>query len=122
VWARGLEEEDEHPPALSCGAWSTLPFTFILSSGFQQEIYVCPSITVVGGENVAECTTRWCVLVGGTRDCGIDADAVETGRHQSSHESSVRRTPGNFLSCVLKQQLDWRPYLCCTIPSTCGPT
>ena len=24
--AQGLEEGDEHPPTLSCGAWSTLPY------------------------------------------------------------------------------------------------
>jgi len=28
LWAQGLEEGDEHPPMLSCGAWSTLPFFF----------------------------------------------------------------------------------------------
>ena len=26
LWAQGLEEGDEHPPTLSCGAWLTLPF------------------------------------------------------------------------------------------------
>ena len=24
--AKGLEEEDEHPPTLSCGSWSTIPY------------------------------------------------------------------------------------------------
>ena len=26
--AQGMEEADEHLPTLSCGAWSTVPFTF----------------------------------------------------------------------------------------------
>ena len=29
--AQGLEEGDEHPPMLSCGAWLTVDFTFTIT-------------------------------------------------------------------------------------------